>query len=376
MKRVPKAGLPPATSLDDVRVRIRKAYANPNVGRIEQVVLKEGPRAFRVATLLEIIDPSTGGPHHYSLKIDSIDRLSTGWFHKADRSVRLEGAEPNEIERLCRFLQAHLEGKLTESSGELHVLRTGDYRKLEAIVEHLPHWPSPDLVELLKRIIPRLQGSGEYVGQFIEALEQSESETVKSLSIASRIVAQGREYSRLVQLIEEPGTGEQALQDILGRNPWMFGSEYSELLDRRTWTRDDNVDFMLRRTADNYLEVIEIKTPFKEALLNHDKSHDSYYPSSKFSLALGQVVRYVAELERSRDSILSKDGVDTLKIRARLIIGRDGDDAQQEALRSFNAHLHGIEIVTYDQLLRIASRVLAVFDDERAVGDEAEEIPF
>ena len=41
----------------------------------------------------------------------------------------------------------------------------------------------------------------------------------------------------------------------------MLGSEYSELLDRRTWTRDDNVDFMLRRTADNYLEVIEIKTP-------------------------------------------------------------------------------------------------------------------
>jgi len=216
---VPKAGLPPGTSLDDVRVRIRKAYTNPNVGRIEQVVLKEGPRAFRVATLLEIIDPSTGHPHHYSLKLDSIDRLSTGWFHKADRSVRLEGAEPNEIERLCRFLQAHLEGKLTESSGELHVLRTEDYQKLEAIVEHLPRWPSPDLVELLKRILPRLQDSGEYVGQFIEALEQSDSETVKSLSIASRIVEQRREYSRLTQLVEEPGTGEQALQDILARLP-------------------------------------------------------------------------------------------------------------------------------------------------------------
>lgn len=97
---------------------------------------------------------------------------------------------------------------------------------------------------------------------------------------------------------------------------------------------------MLRRTSDNYLEIIEIKTPFQDALLNYDKSHDSYYPSSRLSLVLGQVIRYIAELERSRDSILSKDKLDTLKIRARVIVGRDGDALHQEGLRNLNAHLH------------------------------------
>jgi hypothetical protein len=144
----------------------------------------------------------------------------------------------------------------------------------------------------------------------------------------------------------------------------MFGSEYSELLDRRNWTRDDKLDFMLRRTSDNYLEIVEIKTPFSDPLFMYDKSHDSYYPSAKLSPVIGQVMRYIAEVERSRDSILGKDRFDTLKIRARVIVGRDGNLPHQEALRNLNAHLHRIEILTFDQLIRIAGRVLSVFDSE------------
>jgi hypothetical protein len=40
----------------------------------------------------------------------------------------------------------------------------------------------------------------------------------------------------------------------------MFGSEYSELLLRRTWTRDDERDYVLGRTVDDHLEIVEIKT--------------------------------------------------------------------------------------------------------------------
>ena len=74
--------------------------------------------------------------------------------------------------------------------------------------------------------------------------------------------------------------------------------------------------------------------------------------------------RYIEEVERNRDSIIVKDGCDPLKIRARVIIGRDGDEAQQRALRNFNGHLHRVEVLTFDQLLRIADRVLSVFEDK------------
>jgi len=144
----------------------------------------------------------------------------------------------------------------------------------------------------------------------------------------------------------------------------MFGSEYSQLLDRRVWTRDDKLDFMLRRTVDDFLEIIEIKTPFREPLLLYDKPHNSCYPSAKLSLVIGQVMRYIEELGRNRNAIISKDHCDSLKIRARVIIGRDGNEQHKAALRNLNAHLHRIEILTFNQLLRIAERVISVFERE------------
>jgi len=155
----------------------------------------------------------------------------------------------------------------------------------------------------------------------------------------------------------------------LEENPWVFGSEYSELLDRRTWSRDENLDFMLRRTVDRYLEIVEIKTPAVMSLFIHDPSHDSYYPSSKLSQALGQVFRYIEEIERRRDSIIATDRVDPHKIRARVIIGRDGDERCQSALRALNSHLHRVEVLTFDQLKRVGQRTLDMFKKRMQQGD-------
>ena len=105
-------------------------------------------------------------------------------------------------------------------------------------------------------------------------------------------------------------------------------------------------------------------------LFNHDKSHDSYYASAKLSLVIGQVYRYIEEVERNRDSIIAQDKIDPLKIRARVIIGVDGSEAEQAALRIMNSHLPvRSEIVTYDQLLRVAKRTLDIFESQIAVGN-------
>ena len=178
-------------------------------------------------------------------------------------------------------------------------------------------------------------------------------------------------YDQFSSLVDDVHTNEPSLQKVLEANPWLFGSEYSELLDRRNWTRDNQLDFMLRRTVDDYLEIIEIKTPFSDPLMIPDKSHRSHYPSSKLSMALGQVMRYIEEVERQRDHILASDNDDTLKIRARIIIGRDGDVAHQRALHNLNAHLHRIEILTFDQLLRIGKRILDLFQTEMDTADNS-----
>jgi hypothetical protein len=380
-QKMGKRGLPSETSLDDVKVRIREAYNNSNVGKIHQIVLKEGPRIFRIATLLEIMGKA-GELHHYSLKIDTIDKLKkAGWFSKPEKSVRLDGDDPNEIEHLYRFLNALIEGKLSKRIGELHIIGSDEYKKLENLLDIIPSLASSDKIELIKAILPRIEGASNYTNDFISAFNNSDPETIRHISIAARVVEYKKAYEQLNDLINADSS-EQTLQDHLKKFPWMFGSEYSELLDRRTWVRDNKLDFMLRRNADNFLEIIEIKTPFKDSLMLYDKSHDSFYPSSKLSTVLGQVMRYIEETERARDLIRSKDKLDTLKIRARIIIGRDGEESHQIALRNLNSHLHRIEIITFDQLLRIAARVLAVFGKESPNSEATyseipdDEIPF
>ncbi len=73
------------------------------------------------------------------------------------------------------------------------------------------------------------------------------------------------------------------------------------------------------------------------------------------------------KLDRNRDGILANDREgDVTKMRARIIIGRDRDDDQRDALRRHNGHLHRIEIITFDGLLAIAKRVLRYFEDAPA----------
>lgn len=372
--------LPPNTTIEDVQVRIRKAYSNPNVGKISQVVLKDGPQTFRIATLLEIINPKTKELHHYSLKIDHIVRKKkAGWFTKPERSIRLEGKDPDEIDRLYTFLQAIKQGGLGNEQGDLHLIRSEDYARLESLLGALPKLPVSDKIQLIRTIFEQLEDSPSYVADFVSAFEESSPEILTHIATASRFLEYRASYNKLEQLVQEPSTSEHDFQRHLSNNPWMFGSEYSELLLRRTWTRNDNLDYMLRRTVDGYLEIVEIKTAFSDRLFIHDTSHDSYYPSAKLSPVIGQVIRYIEEVERNRDSIIAIDKVDTLKIRARAIVGRDGNENQQAALRNLNAHLHGIEVMTYDQLLRIAARVLSVFESAAAVAPENEtepEVPF
>lgn len=371
--------LPASYSLDDVKIRITESYKNPNVGKITQAILKEGPRAFKVATLMEVINPKTKVFHHYTLKIDHIDKQKAGWFYRSERSVRLEGKDPDEIEKLYLFLHAICEDGLGQGPGKLHIVTSSDYEKLENILESIPNIADTDKLQLVGNILSQLDGINANFSTFVDAFRGSNKEILIHISTASRLVQYSSALEKLKELVANSSTSESAFQAHLQEHPWMFGSEYSELLPRRTWTRDDRLDYMLRKTVDDYLEIVEIKTAFRDALFIHDSSHNSYYPSSKLSPVLGQVTRYIEEIERNRDQILAKDGFDTLKIRARVIVGRDGSKEHQAALRNFNAHLHRIEIITFDQLIRIAEKVLSVFhvaSKESEDHEASDDIPF
>jgi hypothetical protein len=82
-------------------------------------VLKDGPRAYRIATLYEIIDPSNQEHHHWCLKINSFDRTkSAGWSVKPDKSVLLDDDGSRELATLAALIQRARAGQLAQPSGE------------------------------------------------------------------------------------------------------------------------------------------------------------------------------------------------------------------------------------------------------------------
>jgi Shedu protein SduA, C-terminal len=254
-------------------------------------------------------------------------------------------------------------GQLAQPSGEYHLISTEQMESVRTLLKFVRRADSAQRMRLVRALLENLDIASVEPEEWLQVFDAGSDGVRRVIAVSSRLAEYRRVRDQLAALIANPNVPESDLQRMLKKNPWLFGSEYSRLVSRRTWTRDDRLDFMLRRTADDYLEIIEIKTPLRQSLFRYDESHDSYAPGVPLSNVLGQVVRYIEEVERNRDSIIAKDACDPLKIRARVIIGRDGDECQQRALRNFNGHLHGIEVLTFDQLLRIADRVLSVFED-------------
>ena len=183
------------------------------------------------------------------------------------------------------------------------------------------------------------------------------SDTIKSLIIStSKLLFLAVE--KLESLIKSDAK-ESDFQVLLTENTWMFGSSYCQLLDRRDWVLGEQQDFMVKRTIDGYLELIEIKTPLNgKPLFLKDPSHNNFYPRSELSQVVAQVTNYLANLDADHYRILATTREDVSKINAKIIIGRSLDENQIKEIRKYNAHMHRIEILTFDQLLLVARQIL------------------
>jgi hypothetical protein len=128
-------------------------------------------------------------------------------------------------------------------------------------------------------------------------------------------------------------------------------------------------------TYDNYLDILEIKTPFT-TLLREDKSHGNYYWSSDVSKAIAQVENYIQAIEgiedRLRNKVKDTYGIDLRIIRPRGIIfaGHSsqfmGKKPIQDDFRLLNQGLKNVTVVTYDELLTRLQNYIAALSDFKA----------
>jgi hypothetical protein len=95
--------------------------------------------------------------------------------------------------------------------------------------------------------------------------------------------------------------------------------------------------------------------------IKYDSTHKCYFWSREASMAIGQCHRYLDVLhEAAANGLRDHSEIVAYHPRAMIVIGRsDGwSDARLRALHGLNARLHGISVMTYDQLLAQAEQLL------------------
>lgn len=345
----------------------------PDIRQVNSIVLHEGPRTRKEVVHLVIQSRNTGEFKSHSIGFRTKHHLQGQWQKDSAKSFTLDGDD--QIRNAVRFILASCEGNIPDIGGKFLIVpapRSGDIAGLQRVITTLSQKGKADL---LVELLSQASRTPELLDHLMQQAARN-PQLFMEAAAAINLVRYRKAVERLSLLIERSAS-ELDFQRLLAENPWMFGSEYSALWDRRKITRDEQADFLLRRTTDNYIELIEIKTPLAgKPLFIPDDSHGSYYARSELSQVIGQVQKYLEEADRTRDYIARRDETDPLKVRAKIIVGRDGDEAQRQALRIHNAYMHRIEIMTFDHLRRIAERVVGYL--ERAVpqrGPDQDEVP-
>ena len=334
----------------------------PNLKCVKTFVLHKGPIVTKVARFWEIRSSSTGEVRHSSFKFETLrSTKERGWELELHHSFSpSDKSDAEAVEKPHMFFSSM---NSLDTSGEVRVF-SADTIDIEKLGEAL-------------KIVSRTGQQSEFFSKFLEWIQEDphaqsrltqlssdDQHRSQSLVAAINFVYYSKALTRFKEMVEG-NASEHDFQKFLQENHWLFGSEYSELLDKRNLVVGQQLDFPLRRTVDGYLDVIEIKTPLDgKSGFNHDRSHDTYYPSSEVLQGTSQVLNYLASLEAGNYQILAQNKIDVTRVRGKLIIGIDGSEEEQKVRRLFNQNSVSVEVISFDGLIKLGQRILEIMVDE------------
>ncbi|WP_338671701.1 Shedu anti-phage system protein SduA domain-containing protein [Streptomyces sp. SCSIO 30461] len=176
------------------------------------------------------------------------------------------------------------------------------------------------------------------------------------------------------------GTNETAMHKAMSGQHWIFGGQYIGVAARRDLMNLHQHDIPLI-SADRSLNIIELKGP--EAPLVRRPRENHLILSGAVNEAVGQCMNYLRTLDEMGAALgtLHRNDLnldyDYRRARATVVIGypERTDVATREqidqTIRTYNAHLSRIQVLTYADLLDAAERALAFEEDSRVSGEEA-----
>jgi hypothetical protein len=340
----------PPTETEFLQIIDSREVNIPNCRRGKRSVIKAGPAHYKLASVLEFANANTGVISSRTLNLITFKVQKSGGFDfkapEAHWSCDTQG-----IKHLRDFLEA-IDG--IESTGTHTVIKGDHAAQFQDFISRVGEadLSVPQLMELIV-------GLAEHSQDVRQLPELGETDKLRMVAAAIRVAHRSNALTKLQVLIDENAL-EGAFQLLLDQNWWMLGSHYVERIDRRKWTNEETIDIMLR-SADDYFDIIELKRS-NASLFKQD--HGKWIITAEVSDAVNQAAHYISEIERERAILFQRYKVDLYKLKAKVLIGCIGEDEEEveekrATLRMLNSHLHRIEVITYDALVRIAENVVS-----------------
>lgn len=160
--------------------------------------------------------------------------------------------------------------------------------------------------------------------------------------------------------------GKSSWQGWVYENNWLFGINYQPPIEKQKINITGIMPDYLFPTLDGFLDILEIKLPSKDIIVKDPDHNGSYVWSSDTNKAIGQVVTYLSEIElyqlHLKEAIKKAYQLDLylIKPRAFILIGNKNGwvEEQHSALRKLNYSLHGIEVMSYADLLQRGQEII------------------
>ncbi|BDA75941.1 hypothetical protein CAL7716_101070 (plasmid) [Calothrix sp. PCC 7716] len=202
---------------------------------------------------------------------------------------------------------------------------------------------------------------------------QQQVQQLNDLLDKSKLTAYKNKLQEFRERLEKDypeASGNDSWQEWIYKNNWLFGIQYGMPIGHPQVGFKSILDYLFP-TPDGFVDILEIKKP-SHAVIKEDKSHPGAFRwSGEVNEAIGQVIKYLSEIELHQLIIAQKLKqelsleLSTIKPRAFILIGKSDDwsDTKKEAFRRLNHSLHGIEVLTYTDLLRRGENLINVYAD-------------
>jgi hypothetical protein len=167
----------------------------------------------------------------------------------------------------------------------------------------------------------------------------------------------------LRRVAERETATERDLQRALKGQYWIFGGQFVGESIHRRLVEGDEVDIPLVR-GDGSMHIVELKRSMSLSRPLVKRHRNAWVPTSQVHDAVSQAVNYLVGLDENRQSIREEFGLDTRRASAIVLIGHPArqpdvpEEAINETLRTLNAHLGRVEVLTYKELIDNAERSL------------------